>query len=184
MRCRNPPMVFTKPTHALVPMDGREIELPGGEGEVQFQLEIVLRAGRDWEPGIREDELFDAMALGLDLTLRDVQSKLKEKGHPWLAAKGFRHSAPIGPWLAYPGRAVLETIDFSLLRGTEVAQLGNARDMIFPVDVLAEHIGSRYGLRSGNLIFTGTPAGVAAVRDGEELVANGMGSRLLLLESS
>ncbi len=165
------PMVFTKPTHSLIPMDGSAVELPGGEGEVHFELEIVLRAGRDWEPGVGADELFDAMALGLDLTLRDVQSRLKDKGHPWLAAKGFRNSAPIGPWRPYPGMAGLEAADFALLRGTEVAQLGNARDMIFKPDVLAEHIGSRYGLRRGDIIFTGTPAGVAALRDGEELSA-------------
>ncbi|OXM14049.1 fumarylacetoacetate hydrolase family protein [Paenibacillus herberti] len=165
------PMVFTKPTHALVPMDGREVELSGSEGEVHFELEIVLRAGRDWEPGLAADELFDAMALGLDLTLRDVQSRLKEKGHPWLAAKGFLGSSPLGPWLPFPGLAGLTGADFSLLRGTEVAQLGNAADMIFPPDVLAEHIGSRYGLRRGDVIYTGTPAGVAALLDGERLTA-------------
>lgn len=70
------PLVFTKPTHALVPMAGNIIELPGSVGEVHFELEIVLRIGRAYETGIDPELCIDGMALGLDLTLRDVQSKL------------------------------------------------------------------------------------------------------------
>ncbi|AJY74444.1 fumarylacetoacetate hydrolase family protein [Paenibacillus beijingensis] len=163
------PIVFLKPVQTAVPMDGGVIELPGSRGEVHFETEIVLRIGRDYEPGAQADDLIDAMTLGLDLTLRDVQSRLKEKGQPWLDAKGFLRSAPLGPWLPYPGREGLQAHDFELRRNGERAQLGNAGDMLFPVDALIEHIGRTYGLGAGDLIFTGTPAGVAALADGDEL---------------
>lgn len=163
------PMVFTKPSHALAPMDGREITLPGHLGEVHFELEIVLRIGEGYALGAQADACVDAMALGLDLTLRDVQSKLKAKGHPWLAAKGFKASAPIGRWLPYPGTAALEQQSFTLLRNGEIAQQGCSRDMLFGVSELIRHIEEGYGLGPGDLIFTGTPAGVAALRDGDRL---------------
>ncbi|XEC95463.1 fumarylacetoacetate hydrolase family protein [Paenibacillus tarimensis] len=164
------PMVFLKPAHAIVPMDGREIVLPGGRGAVHFEVEIVLRIGRSYEPGMDADGCVDAMAIGLDLTLRDVQDVLKRKGMPWLDAKGFRGSAPLGGWLEYPGAAMLASRSFELLRGGERAQIGSAGDMLFQVPQLIEFVGSRYGLGPGDLIFTGTPAGVGALQDGDELV--------------
>ncbi|MHA6482644.1 fumarylacetoacetate hydrolase family protein [Paenibacillus sp. strain BS8-2] len=165
------PMVFTKPSHSVTAMEGGTIELPGGAGEVHFELEIVLRVGEGYVPGAPADECFDAITLGLDLTLRDVQSTLKAKGHPWLAAKGFKASAPLGRWIAYPGEEKLTEQKFTLLRGEEVAQSGQAKDMIFGVTELVRHIESNYGLGPGDLIFTGTPAGVAALRDGDTLQA-------------
>jgi len=163
------PMVFTKPNHSVVAMDGGTVELPGNVGEVHFELEIVLRVGEGYTPGADIDNIFDAMTLGLDLTLRDVQSKLKAKGHPWLAAKGFKASAPLGKWMAYPGEAAIISQEFTLQRNEEVAQRGCAKDMIFGIKELVRHIESNYGLGPGDLIFTGTPAGVAALRDGDKL---------------
>lgn len=165
------PMMFTKPSHAVAAMDGGVIELSSGKGEVHFELEVVLRIGEAYEPGKPADEIIDAMTLGLDLTLRDVQSALKEKGHPWLAAKGFRSSAPLGRWIAYPGEAALSQGEFKLLRGGEPAQIGSPKDMIFGVTEIVRHIEANYGLGAGDLIFTGTPAGVAALRDGDLLEA-------------
>lgn len=165
------PMVFTKPSHSVAAMDGGNIELPGGVGEVHFELEIVLRVGEAYRPGAPAEECFDAMTLGLDLTLRDVQSVLKAKGHPWLAAKGFKASAPLGGWIPYPGGTALAEKEFTLLRGEEVAQRGQAKDMIFGVTELVRHIESNFGLGPGDLIFTGTPAGVAALREGDRLQA-------------
>ncbi|MFD1954967.1 fumarylacetoacetate hydrolase family protein [Paenibacillus thailandensis] len=165
------PMVFTKPSHAAVPMDGRTIELPGDRGEIHFELEIVLRVGQSYQSGMAADECIDAMALGLDLTLRDVQSKLKAKGHPWLDAKGFKSSAPLGEWLAYPGWERLQEHEFALVKNGVEAQRGNSRDMLFHIPQLIGHIGGRFGLGAGDLIFTGTPAGVAALQDGDVLEA-------------
>jgi len=165
------PMVFIKPTHAIAPMNGNTVELPGDAGEVHFELELVLRIGRDYEPGLDADSLIDGLALGLDLTLRDVQSKLKAKGQPWLPAKGFKGSAPLSEWLPYPGAEGLKANDFALQRNGEEAQRGNAGDMLFGVSELVSFIGEHYGLGAGDIIYTGTPAGVAALQDGDRLQA-------------
>ncbi|MDQ6423164.1 fumarylacetoacetate hydrolase family protein [Paenibacillus sp. LHD-117] len=165
------PLVFMKPSHSVAGMDGGTVELPGSAGEVHFELEIVLRIGEGYKPGAPADDCIDAMTLGLDLTLRDVQSKLKAKGQPWLEAKGFKASAPLGRLMAYPGEAALAEQEFTLLRGEEVAQRGCAKDMIFGVSELVRHIEANYGLGAGDLIFTGTPAGVAALREGDKLQA-------------
>ncbi|GGG23268.1 fumarylacetoacetate hydrolase family protein [Paenibacillus abyssi] len=163
------PLVFQKPSHSLVPMDGRVIELPGDRGAVHFEVEIVLRIGKSYTSGTDVDNCVDAMALGLDLTLREVQDTLKRKGLPWLAAKGFLGSAPIGPWMSYPGAEGLKASKFALLRNGQQVQLGNAADMLFPVAQLIEYIGSQYGLGAGDVIFTGTPAGVGALQDGDRM---------------
>ena len=165
------PMVFVKPSHAVIPMDGNELELPGGMGEVHFELEIVLRIGRTYEDGADADSLIDAMSLGLDLTLRDVQSKLKSKGHPWLAAKGFKSSAPLGEWMPYPGEQALSEREFVLERNGAEAQRGCSKDMLFSISELIHFIGRNYGLGPGDIIYTGTPAGVAALSSGDRLVA-------------
>ena len=165
------PMVFTKPTHSAAAMDGGVIQLPGGAGEVHFELEVVLRMGEACGSGIPLLQSIDALTLGLDLTLRDVQSKLKTKGHPWLPAKGFKGSAPLGQWIPFPGLETLQTRHFTLLRNDEVAQRGCPSDMLFGVQELLTYIDGHFGLGPGDLIFTGTPAGVAALKDGDRLEA-------------
>ncbi|MFX3632508.1 MAG: fumarylacetoacetate hydrolase family protein [Candidatus Pristimantibacillus sp.] len=171
------PIVFTKPSHAIVPMNGNVVELPGDRGEVHFELEIVLRIGRSLEAGVEPDECIDGFALGLDLTLRDVQNKLKAKGQPWLDAKGFKNSAPIGQWMPYPGEQELKETEFSLIRNGVQVQVGNSGDMLFGISELINHIDSRYGIGPGDLIFTGTPAGVAALNDGDQLEAQWQGEK-------
>lgn len=165
------PLVFTKPSHAVAAMDGKVLSIPGDRGAVHFELEIVLRVGKPLLPDTKPDNCIDAMTLGLDLTLRDVQQKLKDKGQPWLEAKGFKSSAPLGRWLPYPGEEGLKDLSFTLNRNGKQAQLGNSSDMLFPVPKLIEHIDRLYGLGPGDLIYTGTPEGVAALGDGDVLEA-------------
>jgi len=165
------PMIFTKPSHSAVDMNGGEIILPGSQGSVHYEAELVFAIGRPYEPGIRFDELASAFTIGLDLTLRDVQARLKEKGHPWLAAKGFRNSALLGRWLPYSGSAELEAHDFTLLINEGEVQRGNVRDMVFDLQTLTEFIARHYGLGPGDVLFTGTPAGVGPLADGDRLDA-------------
>src|SRR5699024_4236558 len=87
------PVVFSKPTHAVVRADGGIINLPKDRGEVHYEAELVLKMGADYRVGITVDEIVSEMTVGLDLTLRDEQSKLKERAHPWLLSKGFPASA-------------------------------------------------------------------------------------------
>lgn len=161
------PMIFSKPMHAAVPMDGQEILLPGGQGEIHYEAELVWIAGRQYEPGMALHELYTHFTVGLDLTLRDVQDGLKAKGYPWLAAKGFRHAAPLGRWLRYEPDAELHGDTFAMrLNGVEV-QRGDAADMVFGLAELTAHVGGIYGIGPGDLLFTGTPAGVGKLASGD-----------------
>ncbi|HIW34849.1 MAG TPA: fumarylacetoacetate hydrolase family protein [Candidatus Paenibacillus intestinavium] len=172
------PMVFTKPTHALAAMNGGDIVIPKGRGEVHFELEIVLRISERYTSGMDAEQAFDSFTLGLDLTLRDVQSKLKAKGHPWLAAKGFKQSAAIGAWLPFDNLEQINSGEFTLIRNAEVAQLGHPNDMIFSIREILAFIDAEYGLGSGDLIYTGTPAGVAKLDEGDLLEAHWNGEMI------
>jgi len=145
------PMIFMKPSHAVVPMNGNVIQLPGKFGIIHFEAEVVIRRGLD---GI------DSFALGIDLTFRDLQNKLKEKQHPWLKAKGFQGSAPLTAFhkLSHINELYLE--EFSLKVNGVEKQRGQCKDMIFNFSTLMDCIGKHYGLKNNDIIFTGTPAGV------------------------
>ncbi|SDF64518.1 2-keto-4-pentenoate hydratase/2-oxohepta-3-ene-1,7-dioic acid hydratase (catechol pathway) [Fontibacillus panacisegetis] len=172
------PMIFMKPSHAVVSMNEGELVLPENSGEVHYEAELVIRIGRRYEPGMTVDELVDVMALGIDFTLRDVQSEIKKKGHPWTAAKGFRNSAPITPYIAFPGIEETAAEDFTLLLNENLVQRGNISDMIFSLQQIVDYVGERYGLDEGDHIFTGTPAGVGPIYSGDKLELS-YGSRLL-----
>jgi 2-keto-4-pentenoate hydratase/2-oxohepta-3-ene-1,7-dioic acid hydratase in catechol pathway len=163
------PMLFGKPTHALCAMDGGEIVLPADKGEIHHEAELVIRIARPYSPELSLDQLIDGMALGIDFTLRDLQSKLKSKGQPWLAAKGFLRSAPISSFRPFPGEDKLAKAEFKLLVSGRLAQHGHVADMIFPVRQLLEYTSRHYGLGGGDILFTGTPEGVGPVAQGDKL---------------
>lgn len=163
------PMIFIKPTHAFVPMQDQVIALPGGKGEIHFETELVLHIGEDYAAGKSVDQLVDQMALGIDFTLRDVQTVLKKKGHPWLPAKGFLNSSPCSEFRPFPGFEAVKQTEFSLRKNGEEVQRGNIHDMIFNLQVIVDYIAAHYGLGAGDVIYTGTPAGVAAVQSGDRL---------------
>lgn len=161
------PMIFGKPTHALVETAGQEIALPGNKGEVHYEAELVLHIARPYEAGVTLEQMVDKIALGIDWTLRDVQSELKKKGHPWLLAKGFKNSAVITPFHSFPGTDVLEETYFTLLKNGEPAQRGTIRDVIFDMMTIISFISENFGLQAGDVIYTGTPAGVGPVQDND-----------------
>jgi len=164
------PMIFMKPTHAVAEMNGGRIGLPGQYGDIHYEAELVVRIGRPYAPGLAASNLIDGFALGLDLTMRELQGELKKKQHPWLKAKGFRNSALLTAFrpLTDP-LAELEAREFVLRINSVEKQRGHIRDMIFDLQQLIDHIGNHYGLDAGDLIFTGTPAGVGSVQDGDHL---------------
>lgn len=163
------PMFFMKPTHSLVTMDKGRIQLPAGQGEIHYEAELVVRVARPYEKGMTVNEMLDGFALGIDFTLRDVQSMLKKKGHPWLAAKGFIGSARITAFQPFQGLDEVQNTPFSLrINGNEV-QRGMLRDTIFSLQEIIDFCGTHYGLDDGDILYTGTPAGVGAVRDGDRL---------------
>ncbi|MDR6722529.1 2-keto-4-pentenoate hydratase/2-oxohepta-3-ene-1,7-dioic acid hydratase in catechol pathway [Paenibacillus amylolyticus] len=169
------PMIFMKPSHAVVPLNGEAIALPSTQGEVHYEAELVIRIGQNYQPGISIVNLVDAYAFGIDFTLRDVQSVIKKKGHPWTAAKGFKNSAPITEFQAFTDVDSLQKADFTLNKNGEEVQRGNIRNMIFDLQTIVDYVGQHYGLGEGDIIFTGTPEGVGSTVAGDvlELTWNG-----------
>lgn len=163
------PMIFMKPSHAVVPMNGDVLNLPLDRGELHYEAELVLQLGSHYEPGMSLAESISGFAFGIDFTLRDVQSVIKQKGHPWTAAKGFKNSAPITPFLPFPGMEALLQHDFTLLKNGQVVQRGNLSNLIFSLQVVADYIAEHYGLGAGDIIFTGTPEGVGPTVRGDIL---------------
>lgn len=163
------PMIFAKPTHSLVSMEGQTIHVPGSVGDLHYEGEFVLHIGRSYETGLGVEQLVDQMALGIDFTLRDLQNEIKKNGHPWLPAKGFLNSAPITEFHAFPGLEEVKKRDFTLEKNGEEVQRGNIQDMIFDLQAIVDFIGLHYGLGAGDLIYTGTPAGVGKVLNGDHL---------------
>jgi 2-keto-4-pentenoate hydratase/2-oxohepta-3-ene-1,7-dioic acid hydratase in catechol pathway len=108
--------------------------------------------------------------LGLDLTLRDVQSALKKQGHPWERAKSFDASCPMSPFIGIGQIATLSALDFSLSINNQVRQHGNSRNMLFPILELLVNISHAFTLLPGDIVLTGTPQGVAALSADDQLL--------------
>lgn len=164
------PVVFNKPTHAIAMANGDIIKLPSNRGEVHYEAELVLKIGAHYVPGITVDEIVSEMTVGLDLTLRDEQSKLKERAHPWLLSKGFPSSAVLGEFISFPCEKVCKETEFTLSINDKQVQKGNINKMIFPLQLMIDFIGKNLGLKRGDIIFTGTPEGVGALRQDDALV--------------
>jgi len=112
----------------------------------------------------------DGVGLGIDFTARDIQSEAKSKGHPWTLAKGFNHSAPVSTFTPIDQFPNLSNLHFELAINGETRQKGWTGDMIFPIETLIAYISQYITLKKGDLIFSGTPAGVGAVQPGDHLV--------------
>lgn len=163
------PVVFLKPDSAILPK-GNAFFIPEFSQNLQHEVEIVIRINR---LGKHIEEQFahryyNEFTLGLDFTARDLQTQLKEKGLPWEKAKAFDGSAFVGPWLKVQDYNI-NSLNFSLLRNGEAVQVGNSSDMLFSVDRLISEVSKYFTLKIGDLIFTGTPAGVGAVKSDDLL---------------
>lgn len=160
------PVVFLKPWHALVAMPA-PIRLPPGVGEVHHEAEVVLRIGAG--PRV------EAIALGLDLTDRGRQAAAKQAGLPWAAAKGFRDAAPCGPFVPIAHAGPLDALRFELRRNGVVRQRGDTSLLLRPFPRLLLELDAWYGLREGDLVFTGTPEGVGPIARGDVLELEALG---------
>jgi len=166
------PVVFLKPSTALL-ADGGVIRLPSFSRDVHHEVEIVVlvsEGGRE----IPREKAFDHVggyAIGLDLTARDVQSAAKKKGLPWAVSKGFDTSAPVSQFVPRTRVSDPGQLQFSLSVNGAIRQRGSAADMIFPVDAVVAYLSTVFTLEPGDLIFTGTPEGVAAIAPRDRLEA-------------
>lgn len=164
------PVIFLKPDTALL-RENRDFYYPNFSKDIHYEVEVVLRVCKEGKHIAKKfaPNYYDAVGLGIDFTARDVQQKLKEKGLPWELAKSFDHSAVIGSLIPVQEIDNLLELDFSLLKNGDLVQKGNTEDMIFPFDELIAYISQYITLRKGDLIYTGTPAGVGPVQIGDVL---------------
>ncbi|MCL4113983.1 UNVERIFIED_CONTAM: hypothetical protein GTU68_004986, partial [Idotea baltica] len=177
------PLVFSKFQTSLLKNDF-PFFYPNHSKCIQHELELVIRICKNGK-GVQEKfahKYYDAIALGIDLTARDVQSQLKEKGHPWEIAKGFDHSAPISEFVPFSSLKNKKNINFSLEINGELKQEGFSKHMIFSFDNLISYLSQYFLLQMGDMIFTGTPAGVGEIKIGDELVAKLEGKQMMCFE--
>ncbi|GGZ31686.1 2-hydroxyhepta-2,4-diene-1,7-dioate isomerase [Echinicola pacifica] len=166
------PVVFLKPDTALL-KNNMPFYLPEFSNDVHHEVEIVLKIDREGKFIKKEfaDRYFSEIGIGIDFTARDLQHKCKEKGLPWEIAKAFNGSAPIGNFIAKKDIKDLNDLNFHLdINGKEV-QTGNTSMMLFDFGTLLEYVSQFFTLKKGDLIYTGTPAGVGAVKAGDRLEA-------------
>ena len=163
------PVIFSKPDTALL-KNGEPFYLPDFSNDIHHEVELVIRIskmGKKIQPKFARN-YFTEIGLGIDFTARDVQSKLKEKGLPWELAKAFDGSAPIGNFMDV-SKTDLKNINFSLKKNGALVQQGNTAQMIFPFEEIVSFVSNYFTLKVGDLIYTGTPAGVGKVNIGDKL---------------
>ncbi|MDE1168372.1 MAG: fumarylacetoacetate hydrolase family protein [Pseudomonas sp.] len=166
------PLLFIKPGSCVVPLQGG-FKIPTDRGSVHYEAEIAVLLGKPLSARPSEEEVLDAIsgfAPALDLTLRDVQAKLKEKGLPWEIAKSFDGACVIAPFVSASTFADLTDIDIRLTINGEVRQDGNSNLMLNPIVPMIQHMAANFALQAGDVIMTGTPAGVGPLNPGDELV--------------
>jgi 2-keto-4-pentenoate hydratase/2-oxohepta-3-ene-1,7-dioic acid hydratase in catechol pathway len=171
-----PPLLFLKPASALV-ADGGIIRRPAFSISMHHEIEIVVAIGRGGRhiPGPVALEHVLGYGVGLDMTLRDVQSAAKRRGHPWAVAKGFDTSAPLSEIVPAATAGPPGDLALELKVNGEIRQQGFARDMILGIPALIAFVSGIFTLERGDLIFTGTPAGVGEVFPGDVLEASLIG---------
>ena len=167
------PVIFTKPDTALL-RNNAPFYLPDFSNDIHHEVELVLRICKEGK-NIQEkfaNKYYDAIGIGIDFTARDLQQKAKEKGLPWDIAKGFNGSAPISDkFIPVTSFSDLKNINFSLTINGELKQQGNTSLMLFSFDYIILYLSRFFTLRTGDLIFTGTPKGVGPVKVGDSLQA-------------
>jgi len=176
------PVIFSKPETAVL-RNNEPFYYPDFSQDIHHELEIVLKISK---PGKNIEEKFahkyyDEIGLGIDFTARDIQSRLKAKGLPWDLAKGFNDSAPVSVFLPKENYD-LKNLNFRLEVNGETRQTGNTSLMIYSFDYLVSFVSRYFTLKTGDLIFTGTPAGVGPVQPGDRLTGSLEGRVLLDFE--
>ena len=164
------PVIFMKPDSAIL-KDGKPFFVPDFSHEVHYETEVVVRIcrlGKNIAP--RFAHRYYAVTVGIDFTARDLQRKFREAGNPWELCKGFDNSAAIGTFISLEqAGGDLQNLDFHLdIDGCEV-QRGNTTDMLFKIDDIIAYVSRFMTLKIGDLLFTGTPAGVGPVSVGQHL---------------
>ena len=175
------PLYFLKPDTALL-KEG-DFYYPQFTKDLHFECELVVRiekVGKHIAPAFAH-KYYTHFTLGIDFTARDLQQQCKENGLPWEKAKGFDHSAPLSNQWIDKTSIDLNTAEFKLFQNGELKQTGHPKDFIFSIDTIIAYVSQFITLKTGDLIFTGTPAGVGPVQIGDALRAELNGQTLLEL---
>jgi 2-keto-4-pentenoate hydratase/2-oxohepta-3-ene-1,7-dioic acid hydratase in catechol pathway len=174
------PVVFLKPDSAIL-KNNKPFFLPDFSENIHYEVEVIIKIsklGKGIEAKFAH-RYFDEVTLGIDITARDLQSKLGKAGHPWTLAKGFDGSAPLGKFVPVKSIKDINNLDFHLDINDETVQKGNTSDLIFSIGQIIEFVSKFFTLKTGDLIFTGTPSGVGPLKRDDHLVAYMEGKPLL-----
>ncbi len=166
------PLLFLKPATAVVGLD-EPLRLPQGLGAVHYETEIALLIGQTLSGEVSEQQAVEAIAgigLALDLTLRELQDQLKAKAHPWERAKAFDGACPLSPFVRTEQVPDLGNIALQLQINGQLRQQGCSAEMITPIVALLRHIATVFTLQPGDVVITGTPAGVGVLNPGDQLL--------------
>ena len=164
------PVIFMKPDSSILP-NKNPFVIPAFSNDIHHEVEILVKickVGKHIDAKFAH-KYYEEIGLGIDFTARDVQSKLKEKGLPWEKAKAFDHSAVIGNFTSKKDFSSLENINFELKSNGAIVQEGNTSLMLWKIDELISYVSQYFTLKIGDIIFTGTPKGVAKVTEGDVL---------------
>jgi len=166
------PLLFIKPGSSVVcPVNG--FNIPQDRGAVHFEIEIAVLIGKPLSKRPNEEEVLDAIsgyAPALDLTLRDVQDELKKKGWPWEVAKSFDGACVLAPFVSSDAVSDTDNIQVRLTVNGEVRQQGNSSEMMHAIVPLIQHIAGQFSLQPGDVVLTGTPAGVGPLQSGDQVI--------------
>ncbi len=166
------PMFFMKPDTALL-IRNRPFYIPDFSEEIHYETELVIKISKNGK-NVQEKfahNYYDKIALGIDFTARDIQRKCKEKGHPWEIAKAFDYSAPISTFIPVSELNNSDKIKFRMDLNDKTVQNGNSKDMIFSFEKIISYVSQFIYLKMGDILFTGTPAGVGKVDIGDKITA-------------
>ena len=158
------PVVFLKPDSSIIAKNQNFI-IPSFSNEIHHEVELVIKinkVGKHIDKSFSH-KYYDEIGLGIDFTARDIQSNLKEKGHPWEKSKAFDSSCMVGNFLKKEKLEDISKIEFSLIKNNELVQSGCSNDMLWKIDELISYVSQYFTLKIGDLIFTGTPSGVSKV---------------------
>ena len=164
------PVIFTKAASSLL-KNGKPFFVPDFMGQIDYEAEMVVRISRLGKsiPVQFAHRYYDAMTVGIDFTARDLQRKLREAGQPWELSKGFDGAAVIGEWVDKAKLPDIQSLRFHLDNNGQTVQEGFTGDMLFHVDEVIAYISRFITLKTGDLLYTGTPAGVGPIHINDHL---------------
>lgn len=164
------PVIFTKADSSLL-KDGKPFFVPDDMGRIDYETEIVVRICRLGKaiPARFANRYYDAVTVGIDFTARELQAELRKKGLPWEMCKGFDGAAAIGEWVSVEKFRDVQALQFHLDINGKTVQEGRTSDMLFKIDEIIEYISKYFTLKTGDIIYTGTPVGVGPVNIDDHL---------------